>query len=239
MYWIYRYSSHCHGQTGQFRYPDNCHKYIDCWRGQGSLKECFPKSLVFNSATSRCDWPRNVPCVEGELEQEEEEEEPQARSPQVDLSLRNCGDYTALGYKCVDFWECSEEGKIISNPYEFHLDARITTGSVIFPPSSSSKGNSSFDAMSKACPNPSEVCCRGQCSQGAGQAKKTPSVGAAASVLCPSDYSGLRPIPGLCTMFAECYKGRATLKSCPPGTEFCTVGNVCDFPTKVGCSSPP
>ena len=26
------------------------------------------------------------------------------------------------------------------------------------------------------------------------------------SRLCPSDYTGLRPIPGICTMFAECYK---------------------------------
>ena len=26
------------------------------------------------------------------------------------------------------------------------------------------------------------------------------------SRLCPSDYTGLRPIPGLCSMFAECYK---------------------------------
>ena len=67
------------------------------------------------------------------------------------------------------------------------------------------------------------------------------------SRLCPSDYTGLRPIPGLCTMFAECYKvptllswrdcvsvqGRAYVKECPPGTQFCTIGNICDFPSKV------
>ena len=28
-------------------------------------------------------------------------------------------------------------------------------------------------------------------------------------------------------------QGRATVKNCPPGTQFCTVGNICDFPTKV------
>jgi hypothetical protein len=40
-------------------------------------------------------------------------------------------------------------------------------------------------------------------------------------------------------MFAECYKGRLTVKSCPPGTHFCTVGNVCDFPTKAPPAGPP
>ena len=47
-------------------------------------------------------------------------------------------------------------------------------------------------------------------------------------------------------MFAECYKvlfgfstccmasqGRAYVKQCPPGTQFCTIGNICDFPTKA------
>ena len=82
--WIARYSSHCHGQTGQFRYPDNCHAYVDCWRGRGTLQHCNPRSLVFNEDTVRkhtrsksvlpqgqCDWPRSTPCVEGTVEEEE------------------------------------------------------------------------------------------------------------------------------------------------------------------------
>ena len=28
-------------------------------------------------------------------------------------------------------------------------------------------------------------------------------------------------------------QGRAYVKQCPPGTQFCTVGNICDFPTKA------
>ena len=49
--WIARYSSHCHGQTGQFRFPDNCHAYVDCWRGRGTLQHCNPRTLVFNEDT--------------------------------------------------------------------------------------------------------------------------------------------------------------------------------------------
>ena len=28
-------------------------------------------------------------------------------------------------------------------------------------------------------------------------------------------------------------QGRAYVKQCPPGTQFCTIGNICDFPTKA------
>ena len=56
--WVYKYSSVCAARTGQFRWPDDCHKYVDCWRGQGTLKSCFPSNLVFNEANGQCDWPR-------------------------------------------------------------------------------------------------------------------------------------------------------------------------------------
>ena len=48
-------------------------------------------------------------------------------------------------------------------------------------------------------------------------------------------------------MFAECHQvgppqasrrtvqGRAYVKDCPPGTQFCTKGNICDFPSKITC----
>ena len=35
--------------------------------------------------------------------------------------------------------------------------------------------------------------------------------------LCPSGYSGLRPVPYDCTKFANCWKGRAIIQSCGPG----------------------
>ena len=33
--WVYKYSSVCAGRSGQFRWPDDCHQYVDCWRGRG------------------------------------------------------------------------------------------------------------------------------------------------------------------------------------------------------------
>ena len=49
--WIAKHSCVCHGRTGQFRYPDDCHSFVDCWRGRGTLKKCHPRSLVFNEKT--------------------------------------------------------------------------------------------------------------------------------------------------------------------------------------------
>ena len=55
--WVHKWSSVCAGRTGAYRWPDDCHKFVDCWYGQGTLKSCFPKSLVFVEATGQCEWP--------------------------------------------------------------------------------------------------------------------------------------------------------------------------------------
>ena len=60
MQWVYKYSSVCAARTGQFRWPEDCHSYVDCWRGRGTLKRCHPPSLVFNEDTAQCDWPRSA-----------------------------------------------------------------------------------------------------------------------------------------------------------------------------------
>ena len=93
-----------------------------------------------------------------------------------------------------------------------------------------------------------ETCSRFSCNQVSKMfcRARFPKKTSYSSRLCPSGYTGLRPIPGLCTMFAECYKviiesstccmtsqGRAYVKQCPPGTQFCTIGNICDFPSKA------
>ena len=42
--------------------------------------------------------------------QDDDEEQEVAR---VDLTRPLCSDYAALGYKCVQFWECGEDGNIL------------------------------------------------------------------------------------------------------------------------------
>ena len=117
------WSAPCKGRTGQFCFPDDCHAFVDCWRGRGTLKKCFPRSLVFNEATGQCDWPRNTPCVVGDAEEDLDSANRQSR--EIDLSMPKCEDYTALGYKCTKFWECSDNGEILSSPYDFYGEGLI------------------------------------------------------------------------------------------------------------------
>ena len=42
-------------------------------------------------------------------------------------------------------------------------------------------------------------------------------------------------MPGICTKFAECYKGSSVIKDCPPGTHFCVKSLMCDWPSKAVC----
>ena len=67
------------------------------------------------------------------------------------------------------------------------------------------------------------------------KAKKVKCKTMGSNSFCPGDYTGPRPIPGICTKFAECYKGTAIVKNCPPGTHFCINSKLCDWPNKAVC----
>ena len=61
---------------------------------------------------------------------------------------------------------------------------------------------------------------------------------ASASSLCPgNDYSGLHPFPSDCGKFVNCWKGRAFVQDCAPGTQFNARSLQCDFPAKAGCKA--
>jgi hypothetical protein len=244
--WVHKWSQHCRRPRGQFRYPDDCHAYVDCWDGSGRLQYCHPRDLVFNEATGQCDWPRNVPCVIGNGQQTAPTSPTVAATPSansasaLDLDRPDCADYAALGYKCVNFWECSPTNNIVDDPAaeygESFVDARMVPPK---KPKPSGSRQGVFEPLAKKCPGTYQVCCRGQCKAAAATASAkrpasqldTPQ----ASALCPAEFVGPRPVPGLCTKFAECYKGRATIKDCPPGTHFCRVSLMCDWPRKAVC----
>ena len=57
--------------------------------------------------------------------------------------------------------------------------------------------------------------------------------------LCPSGYTGLRPIPYDCNKFANCWKGITTIQSCGSGLHFNARYSVCDWPAKANCQLAP
>lgn len=50
------------GATGQFPYPDECNKFVNCWKGRGIVQVCAPGTL-FNPINLQCDWPGKVKCL--------------------------------------------------------------------------------------------------------------------------------------------------------------------------------
>ena len=55
-----------------------------------------------------CIHPHLAPTPVLSLQEDEEQE-----VARVDLTRPLCSDYAALGYKCVQFWECGEDGNIL------------------------------------------------------------------------------------------------------------------------------
>ena len=46
-------------------------------------------------------------------------------------------------------------------------------------------------------------------------------------------------MPYDCTKFANCWKGKAFIQSCGPGTHFNARYSVCDWPNKANCALSP
>lgn len=232
--WVNLWSQHCKKPRGQFRWPDDCHAYIDCWNGSGRKHNCNPRTLVFNEALGRCDWPTSTPCINGDIE-----EEPADGKKEVDLNLPYCSNYTGLGYKCVNFWECSPHNEILDDYQK--SDAEGVIDARMVPPVRKVSQDGVFDPLSKICSSKFEICCKGKCSTQTLAPKVTRAEqrrtlnSEEASSLCPAEFTGNRPIPGICTQFAECYKGNAIIKDCPPGLHFCIHSRMCDWPQKIVC----
>ena len=55
----------------------------------------------------------------------------------------------------MDFWECSTEGNIVDNPFEYHGGEGLIDARIYFPPGNGR--NVSTDPLLKACPEQSQV----------------------------------------------------------------------------------
>ena len=60
-------------------------------------------------------------------------------------------------YQCVDFWECSSEGNILDNPFEYHGGEGLIDARIYFPPGNGNGRNVTTDPLLKACPEQSQV----------------------------------------------------------------------------------
>lgn len=67
MFLLFSVVFNCAGRpNGNYPDPNNCYGYIACSNGHAYRMPC-PAGLVWNDATKRCDWKRNVPPPCGTL----------------------------------------------------------------------------------------------------------------------------------------------------------------------------
>ena len=57
----------------------------------------------------------------------------------------------------MDFWECSTEGNILDNPFEYHGGEGLIDARIYFPPGNGNGRNVTTDPLLKACPEQSQV----------------------------------------------------------------------------------
>ena len=164
----------------------------------------------------------------------------------TDFSLPSCSDFVHLGYECVQYFLC-KDGEIrnvsdVNYLVEYVIEEQQNARERFQLEGPGQREKGKFTPWNKKCLNKDDVCCKNPkfSENGDKKAKKGKQKKKAKSLpsnsLCPNDYSGPQPYPQDCSKFANCWKGRATVQDCAPGTLFNSKTNQCDFPSKAKCS---
>ncbi len=256
-------SDYCLSRRGQFPYGPDCHKFVDCWDGRALLRGCHPAGLVFHPGRAQCTWAWD-PAVRGRCDpirsdaetaaapgrrlgsqRQQQQQQQQSTNAITDFSLPSCSDFSHLGYECVPYYLC-RRGQIrngtdvgaFRREEDVEEHRRLSAQHNRRRMEEQREENVKFTPWTKKCSVRNEVCCKNpefdrEKSSKALQRQKSSSL--KRSVLCPEGYSGPQPYPPDCTKFSNCWKGRATVQSCAPGTHFNARTNQCDFPAKAAC----
>ena len=117
IFWVNCYNGlfqdHCIG-NGQFPYPLDCHKFVNCWKGgvKTQLQSCHPSNLVFNPITKQCTWASD-PSVKDVCNKESGQTPSHDEARSIVLSDTiddSCpSDYSGISafpYDCTKFLNC-------------------------------------------------------------------------------------------------------------------------------------
>nr|CAD7406753.1 unnamed protein product [Timema cristinae] len=232
------------GATGQFTYPPDCGRFLNCWKGRGFVQPCAPATL-FNPDTLECDFPAKVKCVESTIEEWQTFYTPSTPlvlglPSRCQLSLvpnlpSRCQLHLVLGLPS----RC-QLSLVLSLPSRCQLSlvlglpSRCQLPLVLDLPSRCQlclvtvyKVGASLSTRSKP-----EAHREGK--------HLSDSTTAAPPLVIKSDCpmeggTGLASHPTDCSKYLNCWNGEAHIQSCGPGTLFNPVTLLCDHPYNVEC----
>ncbi|CAB4062623.1 SVH1 [Lepeophtheirus salmonis] len=220
---------YCLKSRGQFAYPMDCSSYVNCWDSTAFIQQCFPKYLIFNPITRRCDFSSNVPrsarnCGKRFIQTEDissstltDNHLSSSRTVPEEPNSKFCTDFEHIGLECVPQEYCHNGIIVKESQGTSHTANRIFYGG---------------EPELKICNGHGDICCKNaNFRKGRSPDKAQPS-------LCPSDYTGSISYENDCRKFINCWKGISKVQSCAPGTLYNSASGICDFPSKSDCGTP-
>lgn len=219
------------GATGSFHYPLDCKRFVNCWKGRGSVQVCAPGTL-FNPKTNECDYPSKVKCIDLDGYQSEQVPQPMGyvrfpdeRPPIAPKRAKGRGNAKRLTYTEA---EVDDETDDDDSDEDEEEGSRFQPDDRRQPPSVGTKHYGP--------PRPQHHIPRPQTTP---QYSSPPGKSSTPQSYCPPGFSGHVPHPTDCRKFYHCWDGRTFEKECGPGTVFNPSISVCDHPYKVDCGNTP
>ena len=142
----------------------------------------------------------------------------QQPTPTTPKPKPTCAEISDLGYGCMPRHRCEaakKSAKLVRTSAAVELDPSTRWG-----------------------PTAGDICCLKKIDP-VSSASKMGSLGKTGlmSTLCPSDFTGVVAYLYDCGKFANCWKGKPTIQSCGPGTQFNAKLGQCDYPHKANCKA--
>lgn len=240
-----RPQEYCLQRRGQFAYDPDCHAFVNCWDGRAIIQHCNPRNLVFNPRNKQCTWDWD-PAIKGRCIKPKPKPKPSpAQNGTVNFGLPHCSDFEHLGYTCVDEWKCID-GQVdqSARKSDWVVSQSRRLSRIVFPDDPMLQQRHAnlgkFNPWMKICSGRHKICCKKGLEVRTNEERtQKPTTKTDTTNLCPSDYTGLMPVPWDCNKFANCWKGQAHVQPCAPGTQFNAKTAICDFPAKAKCKAVP
>ncbi|KAG8238685.1 hypothetical protein J437_LFUL016564, partial [Ladona fulva] len=206
----------CLQPTGQFPYPFDCRRFINCWNGKGFVQPCAIGTL-FNEETLECDFPSKVKgCLVNKLYADKGSYIQKIDEKKASKNISGKSN------------EREHHGKGITNVRMSHKQL-TGTGRVGLNPRTQNLSLSFLTVPPTIVTTPFSATTKRAEENRDGKAKKFVPT-------CP-EPSGMFPHPHLCSHFINCHGGRGHSMMCPLGTLFDAKSQQCDHAYKVKCSS--